>query len=143
MANICNFNEDTLRKIEAFIQNLDDGLLTLDLQGTRITYNNRTNTETKTITDWILGSIREYEEERDIVKKFDVVESCLQWIRTGYANGIIKEGRNTLREIEEVRNAYGELEREKDKFENMYLQTKSEFDEYKQKTDRSVRSKLR
>jgi len=53
------------KKVERFIQNFDEGLLLFDPYNVRIKSNNTTNTQTRTLLDWILQAISDYEENKN------------------------------------------------------------------------------
>ena len=106
-----------------FIQNFDDSLLVLDPYDMKIKLNNADNTQTRTLADWILQAIRDYEENKnDKLIDDGFAKTCLDWIRIGYANNMIKEGASLLGRFEKLTAEYARLKEEHGILKNSYTE---------------------
>src|SRR5579872_4626740 len=106
-------SKEIRKKVESFIQNFDECLLILDPYDMKIEFTNADNTQTRTLTDWILQAISNYEENKNDKLVGDrFAKTCLDWIRVGYANNVIKEGNNMLGRFEKLTMEYNQLEKE-------------------------------
>lgn len=131
-------------KVEMFIQNFDDGLLVLDPYDMKIKFNNADNTQTGTLTEWILQAIRDYEENKNnklVGDRFAKV--CLDWIRVGYANNVIKEGTSLLGRFEELATQYDKLKEEHGILQNSYADLEHKHVSLKQRKDTETQKRLR
>lgn len=131
-------------KVEMFIQNFDDGLLVLDPYDMKIKFNNADNTQTGTLTEWILQAIRDYEENKNnklVGDRFAKV--CLDWIRVGYANNVIKEGTGLLGRFEELATQYARLKEEHGILQNSYADLEHKHVSLKQRKDTETQKRLR
>ncbi len=132
-------NSDMIRRLENFIQNLDDGLLILHPSGMTIPYANADKTQTKTLTDWILAAIEMYEKNCKTRYKIKFAKLTLEWIRRGYANNVIREGSNLLRRFKELNKEYQSVKKECENLQNICLDQKDQLEQYKKRKDREVR----
>lgn len=131
-------------KVEMFIQNFDDGLLVLDPYDMKIKFNNADDTKTGTLTEWILQAIRDYEENKNnklVGDRFAKV--CLDWIRVGYANNVIKEGTSLLGRFEELATQYDKLKEEHGILQNSYADLEHKHVSLKQRKDTETQKRLR
>jgi hypothetical protein len=132
------------KKVETFIQNFDDGLLVLDPYDMKIKFNNSNNTQTRTLTEWILQAIRDYEENKnDKLIGDGFAKTCLDWIRIGYANNMIKESTNLLGRFEELTTEYARLKEEHEMLENSYIDLENRHRSLNQRKDRETQKQLR
>ncbi len=132
------------KKVEMFIQNFDDGLLVLDPYDMKIKCNNADNTQTRTLTEWILQAIRDYEENKnDKLIGDGFARTCLDWIRIGNANNMMKEGTNLLRRFEELTTKYARLKEEHEMLENSYTDLENKQRSLNQRKDRETQKQLR
>src|SRR5579863_3325315 len=127
------------KKVELFIQNFDDGLLVLDPYDMKIELNNAENTQTRTLVDWILQAIRDYEENKnDKLIGDGFARTCLDWIRIGYANNMMKEGSNLLRRFEELTTEYTRLKEEHSALKDSYVDLENSHRSLNQRKDRET-----
>ena len=136
-------NSEMIKRIENFIQNLDDGLLILHPSGMKIKYHNEDKSKTRTLTDWILTSVEMYEEHRKSRYKPKFAKIALDWIRRGYANNVIRAGSNLLRRFEELNKEYQSVKDECENLRGMYLGIEKKFEKYKEQREREFRKKNR
>lgn len=137
-------SKDVREKVEMFIQNFDDGLLVLDPYDMKIKFNNADDTKTGTLTEWILQAIRDYEENKNnklVGDRFAKV--CLDWIRVGYANNVIKEGTSLLGRFEELATQYDKLKEEHGILQNSYADLEHKHVSLKQRKDTETQKRLR
>lgn len=137
-------SKDVREKVEMFIQNFDDGLLVLDPYDMKIKFNNADDTKTGTLTEWILQAIRDYEENKN--NKLDgdrFAKVCLDWIRVGYANNVIKEGTGLLGRFEELATQYARLKEEHGILQNSYADLEHKHVSLKQRKDTETQKRLR
>lgn len=131
------------KKVEMFIQNFDDGLVILDPYDMKIELNNADNTQTRTLAEWILQAIRDYEEnKKDKLIGDGFARTCLDWIRIGYSNNMMKEGSNLLRRLEELTTEYARLEKEHEVLKDSYTDLENRQRSFKQRKDNEARKQL-
>lgn len=131
------------KKVEMFIQNFDDGLVILDPYDMKIKLNNADNTQTRTLTEWILQAIRDYEENKnDRLTGDGFARTCLDWIRIGYANNMIKEGSNLLRSVEKLTVECARLKEEHEILKEAYIDLENRHGSLKQRKDNEARKQL-
>jgi len=136
-------SKEMRKKVEMFIQNFDDGLLVLDPYDMKIKMNNADNTQTRTLTDWTLQAIRDYEENKNDKSIGDgFAKTCLDWIRIGYANNMIKEGTNLLGKFDELRTEYDRLEEKHQTLEKSYIDLENDYRFLRLRKDKEARKQL-
>jgi len=132
-------SKEMRKKVEIFIQNFDDGLLVLDPYDMKIKMNNTYNTQTRTLTDWTLQAIRDYEENKnDKLIGDGFAKTCLGWIRIGYANNMIKEGTNLLGKYDELRTEYSRLEEKHRILEKSHTDLENDYRYLKLRKDKEA-----
>jgi hypothetical protein len=137
-------SSEVRKKVELFIQNFDDGLLVLDPYDMKIELNNAENTQTRTLVDWILQAVRDYEENKnDKLIGDGFARTCLDWIRIGYANNMMKEGSNLLRRFEELTTEYTRLKEEHSTLKDSYADLENSHRSLNQRKDRETQKQLR
>jgi hypothetical protein len=136
-------SKEIRKKVEMFIQSFDDGLLLLDPYDMKIKFNNVDNTQTRTLTDWTLQAISDYEENKDDKLVGDrFAKTCLDLIRMGYANNIFKESTNLLRRFEDLTTEYNRLKEEHRILKNSYTEIENKHRSLKQRKDKEMRKQL-
>jgi len=136
-------SSEVRKKVDMFIQNFDDGLIILDPYDMKIKFNNSDNTQTRTLTEWILHAIRDYEENKnDKLIGDGFARTCLDWIRIGYANNMMKEGSNLLRRSEELTAEYAKLKEEHETLKDAYTDLENRQRSLKQRKDSEERKQL-
>lgn len=136
-------SKEIRKKVDMFIQNFDEGLLTLDPYNMKIEFNNLDNTQTKTLVDWVLQAIQDYEENKNNKLNGDrFAKTCLEWIRIGYANNIIKENISLLGRFEKLTTEYVELKEEYRILQNSYTDLENKHRSLKQRKDIEIQKQL-
>jgi hypothetical protein len=136
-------SKEIRKKVEMFIQNFDAGLLLLDPYDMKIKFNNADNTQTRTLSDWTLQAISDYEENKnDKLVGDKLAKTCLDWIRIGYANNVIKEGTSLLRRFEELTIQYNVLKEEHRMLQNSYTDLGNKHRSLKQRKDNEIQKRL-
>lgn len=136
-------SKEIRKKVEMFIQNFDAGLLLLDPYNMKIKFNNADNTQTRTLSDWTLQAISDYEENKNdklVSDKF--AKTCLDWIRIGYANNVIKESTSLLQRFEELTVEYNVLKEEHGILQNSYDNLENKHRSLKQRKDKEIQKQL-
>lgn len=136
-------SKEMRKKVETFIQNFDEGLLVLDPYDMKIEVNNTDNTQTRTLTNWTLQAISDYEENKnDKLIGDGFAKTCLDLIRMGYANNMIKGGTNLLGKFDELRAEYARLEEKYRILEKSHTDLENDYQSLKLRKDKETRKQL-
>lgn len=136
-------SKEMRKKVETFIQNFDEGLLVLDPYDMKIEVNDADSTQTRTLTDWTLQAISDYEENKnDKLIGDGFAKTCLGLIRMGYANNMIKEGTNLLGKFDELRAEFARLEEKYVKLERSHTDLENDYQSLKLRKDKETRKQL-